>query len=356
MCLTIARIAVFFGVFGLVPTAAWAELKVGDPAPRFSKKIEWLRGTPVDPIKNSGKEIYVLEFWATWCGPCIMQIPHTTMLQKKHEKHGVRFVALTSPGSVWQRQQVKDVKRFVREQGDKMGYTVGFDPTEETYNNYMAASGAPGIPQAFIITRDGKIAWQGHPNDRMEQVLEQMVSGKFDITEAIAAAATRKKLEVLGQRFNRLVGLRQWEQGLTTLHEMLELEPADLEAIQFSLTIITIEFKDRPRARLWVQTYIRNHRDCAAGLVLVAGSLMASPDLGDRHPDLVLAAATAACAADPKSIEAMQTRAQALHQIGRMDQAIEWQQKAVAQSDGTVKPQAQRALEFYQTCKRLAEG
>src|SRR3954468_19047963 len=57
-------------------------LKPGDPAPplRVSK---WLKGGPI-PKLEKGK-IYVMEFWATWCGPCVQGMPHLSELAKKYE-------------------------------------------------------------------------------------------------------------------------------------------------------------------------------------------------------------------------------------------------------------------------------
>ncbi|MFH0982942.1 MAG: TlpA disulfide reductase family protein [Planctomycetota bacterium] len=341
-------------LLGLVlAPAALAELKVGDPAPPIGKKIEWVKGGPIDPAKGVGKEIYVLEFWATWCAPCVVQIPHTTELQRKYEKAGVRFIGLTSPG--WQRQRLEDVKRFVEGQGDKMAYTVGFDSTEEAHNNYMLAAGAMGIPYACIIAKDGRIAWHGYPDGQLEQVLEQVVAGKYDVQAAAAAAANKQKIDGLATQFSRAVTFGQWEKALEHLDQMLRVDESNEMAIRFSLQIISKELKDRAHVRSWVETYLREHGKTAAGLTLVVNTLMAFPDLGDRHPDLALAAAAAACAADPRSVEALQAHARALHDVGKIDQAIEWQEKAVAVADKTDEAQVRAALKFYRTCKELAE-
>ena len=66
--------------------------KLGDPAAPLSIK-EWVKGKPVD-VKD-GKNIYVVEFWATWCGPCRTSIPHLTELQKKFKDKGVVFVGVS---------------------------------------------------------------------------------------------------------------------------------------------------------------------------------------------------------------------------------------------------------------------
>ena len=349
----IGTVAVLGGVLAWVAPAQ-ALLKVGDAAPPFGKKIEWVKGSAVDPAKGGGNEIYLVEFWATWCGPCIAQIPHTNELQQKYEKQGLRVVALTSPGQ--QQQRLDDVKRFVQAQGDKMNYTIGFDRTEDTATNYMLAAGANGIPYAFVIGKDGKIAWQGYlPDPQMDRVVEQVIAGKFDAAAAKAAAETSKKLEGFVVQFNRAAMMRQWEDALKALNGMLQIDGANKDGIQFSLQILSNELQDPARVRAWVQAYLKEHKDSAAGLAMVASSLLRMPELSDRHPDLALDVAVAACAADERSVDALQARAQALHQIGKIDQALEWQEKAVALADKSNETALRRTLEFYRTCKQLGE-
>ena len=74
--------------------------------------------------RSSAGKNYVVEFWATWCGPCKASIPHLTELQKKNPS--VTFIGV----SVWEPDQDK-VKPFVEEMGDKMAYRVAIDLVPE---------------------------------------------------------------------------------------------------------------------------------------------------------------------------------------------------------------------------------
>jgi thiol-disulfide isomerase/thioredoxin len=156
-------------------------LGIGDLAPKLEVK-SFVKGESVsefEPGKN-----YVVEFWATWCGPCKTSIPHLTELQKKNP--AVTFIGV----SVWEQDQEK-VKPFVEEMGDKMAYRVAMDsvPDKEKANEgvmaktWMTAAGRNGIPAAFIVNKEGKIAWVGHPME-MDKPLEKITSGTWDLTEA----------------------------------------------------------------------------------------------------------------------------------------------------------------------------
>ena len=74
------------------PEAKPVTLKVGDAAPQL-KVAKWVKGTPITNLKDG--KIHVVEFWATWCGPCRVSIPHLTELAAKY-KGKVDFVGVDS--------------------------------------------------------------------------------------------------------------------------------------------------------------------------------------------------------------------------------------------------------------------
>ena len=152
-------------------------LVVGDPAPNVTVS-KWVKGTPIKGFEKG--KLYVVEFWATWCGPCKESIPHLTELAKKYPD--VKFTGV----SVWESDQ-KDVEPFVKNMGDKMSYNVAMDqlPAGKTDGSqgamaktWMTAAGQNGIPAAFIIDRDGHVAWIGHPM-AMEEPLAKIVNNTY---------------------------------------------------------------------------------------------------------------------------------------------------------------------------------
>ncbi len=145
--------------------------ELGDAAKPLDIK-EWIKGGPVDLAAGKGKNIYVIEFWATWCPPCVRSIPHLTELQKEFKDKGVVFVGVTS-------EESGVVKKFLTKMGTKMDYVVAIDGGK-TSEGYMQAFGVGGIPHAFIVDKEGKLAWHGHPMAGLDEVLKEMIAGTYD--------------------------------------------------------------------------------------------------------------------------------------------------------------------------------
>ncbi len=180
--LTLAALAAF------TLTASAATLSIGDPAPAL-KCAKWVKGDAVagfDPAK-----LYVVEFWATWCGPCKASIPHLTEMAHKYKQ--VTFIGMDV--SEHAADKVATVTKFVTGMGDQMDYHVAMDTDEAFMNkNWMAAAGQTGIPTAFLV-QAGKIIWIGHPMGGLEGTLAEVVAGKFDQAKAKVRADATKRVQ-----------------------------------------------------------------------------------------------------------------------------------------------------------------
>ncbi|HNV00027.1 MAG: redoxin domain-containing protein [Verrucomicrobia bacterium] len=168
-------------------TGQAASAKLGDPAPAL-EIAEWVKGGPVDLAAGKGKKVFVVEFWATWCPPCRTSIPHLTELQKKYKADGVVFIGISDekPGVV---------KPFVEKQGNKMEYVVAIDKERKTSAGYMKAFGINGIPHAFVVDKEGRIVWQGHPMAELDETIRQILDGKYDMNKAKKRAEAQALLE-----------------------------------------------------------------------------------------------------------------------------------------------------------------
>jgi thiol-disulfide isomerase/thioredoxin len=154
-------------------------LKAGMPAPEF-KVEKFLKGKPFTGLEKG--QVYVVEFWATWCGPCIASMPHISELQKEYAEKGVTICGV----NIWEDKEYNDgtlpkAEKFVEKKGDGMAYTVAFDgPSKHMDTAWMLAAGRGGIPCAFVVNKEGVIAWIGHPM-QLDMVIDEVVKGTWDI-------------------------------------------------------------------------------------------------------------------------------------------------------------------------------
>lgn len=314
---------------GAAPVAA--VLEVGSPAPALTIQ-QWVKGEPVDLASAKGKQIVVLEFWATWCGPCIQSIPHLSKLQRTYADKGVRVVGVTpeDPGN-----SLEMVRELVKKLGDKIGYGIAFDKGE-TADAYMAASGAEGIPTAFVITKSGHVGWFGHPDAGLDEVLEQMVGGTFDLELARKVAAVDRKLrEAMSQEEV------DWNRVLAHTDEVLTLKPNDIDRWMFRFAVNGQYRDDKVEAKKSGEMALKLASGNPTKLGQVASELLLDGD-PLQFNDTVLIALDAARAAFPNDVDLRVANFNALMTLGKNADAL----KAAAETLDLMKGDVERLSRF----------
>ena len=133
-----------------------------DPAKPISI-YQWLNGVP--PIDSIIGRTIILDFWATWCGPCVKSIPHVNELVDSFACDTVLFISIS-------KENPKVVKKFL-EKNTLKSY-VGIDNNGLTNKNYKIKS----IPKIFIIDSYGYIVWEGHPAALSSKLLKFIIDKK----------------------------------------------------------------------------------------------------------------------------------------------------------------------------------
>ncbi|MGQ0626483.1 MAG: TlpA family protein disulfide reductase [Phycisphaerales bacterium] len=311
---------------------------VGSPAPALATS-KFVKGNEVKGFE-SGK-VYVVEFWATWCGPCKATIPHLTEMAKKTPKANFIGVAVWERGSDIEAQ----VTKFVKTMGDKMDYNIAMDDGSKMAETWMTAADQKGIPTAFVVDGEGKIAWIGHPMDELDRVVQEVVDGKFDVKaeaervkakqeKAAKEAEGRKeimaKVRDLSRKLKDAQDKSDWKGAVTVIDEMASVDKARA-AMYSGLKFDMLQKFDKPAAYAFARTMADNElKNDANGLNTMAWRLVENDetekagfelamDLSKKSNDLT------------KNENGMflDTLAYCFFRMGDVTKAIELQEKAV---------------------------
>ncbi len=141
----------------------------GKAAPKFDESATWLKGVQPD----TKKKVLLIDFWATWCGPCRAVIPKLNDFQKKF-KDDLVVVGLSD-------ESAETIKKFM--ETTTMDYTLAVD------GGKMSKSiGVRGIPHVLVISSDGIVRWQGFPGSSVDPLTEEALKKIIDANKAALAS------------------------------------------------------------------------------------------------------------------------------------------------------------------------
>lgn len=147
-----------------------APLTIGSPIPKLAA-MKYVKGEAVKEL--SAGTIYLVEFSGTDCAPCHKCIPLLNELQTKHSD--VVLISIYS-------EKEKPVREFLAGKGKDIAFRVAIDPSGRMWRDWHEPACQDGIPCAFVVGKQGRIAWIGHP-ENLAEPFAQIVAGTFDSQE-----------------------------------------------------------------------------------------------------------------------------------------------------------------------------
>jgi len=326
---------------------ATTELTIGDAAPPISI-AKWVKGDPVEGFASD--QVYVVEFWATWCGPCLAGMPHIAALQTEYGDK-VKFIGVSAEGEEVVTEFMGQESRSGKLWSEVLTYTIALDDNRQTNAAYMEAAGQNGIPCAFIVGKSGNVEWIGHPA-AIDDPLKQVVDGTWDSTAARAAflaeQESEKVMQEIGPKINAALQNGDFKAAVVLIEQLMEKFPENgqFKQARFQFLLKGEMFDEANKA---AEEMIKASNDSAMELNQLAWTLATSvPGPG---PDLDLALTAAKRAeelTESKDASILDTVGRILFKKGNIEDAIAIQKTAVEIAGADLKEQLEASLKEYE--------
>lgn len=348
-------------------------LTIGSVAPQLDVE-HWIQNgngffKPVTKFEPG--KAYVVEFWATWCGPCISSMPHLAELQNKLRGQNVQIVSISD-------ETLEEVTEFLKRKTTNAAgeettfaeitapYCLTTDPDRSTHEAYMEAAKQSGIPTAFIVGKDGKVEWIGHPME-MDEPLAQVVADSWNRNKFAELFVAKQTFTQTVQRLSQLAQRGKFPEAI----EMIDGELAKNmpEEIAAQLTGIRLQLKmmggmvDEDVIASFTER-LANAQGDAVGVARIAYSLLQAGQnpAAKEQPGLktLMVAAIESLSKEVETADAeiqpllLDTVAHLYEATGDLDAAIKAQEAGIERANPATRERLTKYLEQLKAAKEEA--
>jgi len=326
--LTIPLLALLL-VLSLARVATAQALTIGDDAPAIDVET-WLhtRDAPVEAFEPG--HTYVVEFWATWCGPCLETIPHLDALQRERADD-IKVVSIT-------KEPTETVRTFIEETdlATSVTYDIGSDPDGDVFEAWMHAARHDDIPTAFVVGPTGRIEWIGHPL-ALDDVVDRVVSGDWD---PYAVRAWESHVQRMDNQLAAAHHGGAWQRAAELSGRLAAAyesdarppyyDPDDGIAYETFRARLLLRNAEPERAYSYVRALSLKRWSRASFLNNLGWFIADDPGLDNRDLELALVLAKRANElTDYHTAAHLDTLARVYFERGDLEQALRWQRAAV---------------------------
>ncbi|MCG3139074.1 MAG: hypothetical protein HJJLKODD_02952 [Phycisphaerae bacterium] len=362
-------------------TPVWA-LQEGDQAPAVQVS-KWLTGSAVESIGQKSERVIVITFWATWSQPACDSLKPLAALQNELGSK-VTIIAISS-------EELDKVQEYVQKNLADTPLTIAVDTQQQTSMAYLRAFGLSALPHAFVINREGVLAWQGHPDD-LREVVNKVLAGEFKIQAQPRIDRSKPALhpsidpqaplEKLVEQYQDALQDEDWSLAVQLIDLLVPKFPVGSEQAEQLLSrkfmLLYENLHQFDEAETFAREILEQHSDQPGLLNNIAWSLLARGNfetLAYRWPQLAHELADKAFAARPEDATIQDTYARSRFMLGDLAGAIKQEQAAIdkyqkeidqVKSQPDTNPEQvgemekilsdmKASLEYYTTVQKMAQ-